>query len=29
LVRQGHSMLILSRQVGGLVDRFLASGRFA
>jgi pimeloyl-ACP methyl ester carboxylesterase len=29
LVRQGHSMLILSRQVGALVERFLAAGRFA
>ena len=29
LVRQGHSMLILSGQVGGLVERFLAAGRFA
>jgi pimeloyl-ACP methyl ester carboxylesterase len=29
LVRQGHSMLILSGQVGALVERFLASGRFA
>jgi len=29
LVRQGHSMLILSGQVGGLVGRFLAAGRFA
>ena len=29
LVRQGHSMLILSGQVCALVDRFLASGRFA
>lgn len=28
LVRQGHSMLILSGRVGELVDRFLASGRF-
>jgi pimeloyl-ACP methyl ester carboxylesterase len=29
LVRRGHSMLIMSGQVGGLVERFLASGRFA
>jgi pimeloyl-ACP methyl ester carboxylesterase len=29
LVRQGHSMLVVSRTVGDLVDRFLASGRFA
>jgi hypothetical protein len=29
LVRQGHSMLIVSGEVGALVDRFLASGRFA
>ncbi|HEV3008319.1 MAG TPA: alpha/beta hydrolase [Burkholderiales bacterium] len=29
LVRQGHSMLIMSTGVVGLVDRFLASGRFA
>jgi pimeloyl-ACP methyl ester carboxylesterase len=29
LVRLGHSMLILSRDVGALVERFLASGRFA
>lgn len=28
LVRQGHSMLFLSRRVGSLVGRFLASGRF-
>jgi pimeloyl-ACP methyl ester carboxylesterase len=28
LVRRGHSMLILSGQVGGLVERFLACGRF-
>jgi len=28
LVRRGHSMLIMSGQVGGLVERFLASGRF-
>jgi pimeloyl-ACP methyl ester carboxylesterase len=28
LVRQGHSMLIVSKSVGGLVGRFLASGRF-
>lgn len=28
LVRRGHSMLILSGQVGELVERFLASGRF-
>ena len=29
LVRQGHSMLIFSSRVCGLVDRFLRSGRFA
>ena len=29
LVRQGHSMLILSRRVGELVAGFLAAGRFA
>jgi pimeloyl-ACP methyl ester carboxylesterase len=29
LVRQGHSMLIVSGEVGALVDHFLASGRFA
>jgi pimeloyl-ACP methyl ester carboxylesterase len=29
LVRRGHSMLIMSGQVGELVERFLASGRFA
>jgi pimeloyl-ACP methyl ester carboxylesterase len=29
LVRQGHSMLIASRAVGGMVDRFLQSGRFS
>jgi hypothetical protein len=29
LVRQGHSMLIVSRQVCDLVGGFLASGRFA
>jgi len=29
LVRRGHSMLIVSRQVVGLVERLLASGRFA
>jgi len=29
LVRQGHSMLIVSGKVSGLVARFLASGRFA
>jgi hypothetical protein len=28
LVREGHSMLVLSRRVGDLVDRFLKSGRF-
>ena len=28
LVRSGHSMLILSGSVGGLVERFLTSGRF-
>ena len=29
LVRQAHSMLIVSGEVGRLVERFLASGRFA
>lgn len=29
LVRQGHSMLIVSGEVSRLVERFLASGRFA
>jgi len=29
LVRRGHSMLIVSADVGGLVERFLASGSFA
>jgi pimeloyl-ACP methyl ester carboxylesterase len=29
LVRQGHSMLVVSGEVGKLVGRFLASGRFA
>ena len=29
LVRQGHSMLIVSGAVGTLVERFFASGRFA
>jgi hypothetical protein len=29
LVRQGHSMLIVSGSVGALVERFFASGRFA
>jgi pimeloyl-ACP methyl ester carboxylesterase len=29
LVRHGHSMLVLSGEVGQLVDRFLACGRFA
>jgi pimeloyl-ACP methyl ester carboxylesterase len=29
LVRQGHSMLVVSREVGGLVRRFLAAGTFA
>jgi pimeloyl-ACP methyl ester carboxylesterase len=29
LVRQGHSMLIVSAEVGALVRRFLASGKFA
>jgi hypothetical protein len=29
LVPQGHSMLIVSGAVGGLVERFLASGQFA
>ena len=28
LVREGHSMLVLSRRVGDLIDRFLQSGRF-
>ena len=28
LVRAGHSMLVLSRSVGALIDRFLRSGRF-
>jgi pimeloyl-ACP methyl ester carboxylesterase len=28
LVREGHSMLVLSRRVGGLVAGFLTSGRF-
>jgi pimeloyl-ACP methyl ester carboxylesterase len=28
LVREGHSMLVLSRKVGDLVDRFLRAGRF-
>ncbi|HKU47466.1 MAG TPA: hypothetical protein VJQ58_11325, partial [Burkholderiales bacterium] len=28
LVRQGHSMLIASRAVGDMVDRFLQAGRF-
>jgi pimeloyl-ACP methyl ester carboxylesterase len=28
LVREGHSMLVLSRKVGALIDRFLRSGRF-
>ena len=28
LVREGHSMLVLSRTVGDLIDRFLNSGRF-
>ena len=28
LVREGHSMLVLSRRVGDLIDRFLHSGRF-
>jgi pimeloyl-ACP methyl ester carboxylesterase len=28
LVREGHSMLVLSRNVGDLIDRFLKSGRF-
>lgn len=29
VVRLGHSMLFLSGQVGGLIERFLAAGRFA
>ena len=29
LVRQGHSMLVVSGEVAGLVERFLARGRFA
>lgn len=29
LVRHGHSVLVVSREVGRLVDRFLAAGRFA
>lgn len=29
LVREGHSMLIVSREVGRLVERFLAAGSFA
>ena len=29
LVRQGHSMLVVSRRVGELSERFLAHGRFA
>ena len=29
LVRQGHSMLVVSGEVGELVERFLACGRFA
>jgi len=29
LVRRGHSMLVVSGQVGDLVDRFLESGKFA
>lgn len=29
LVRQGHSMLVVSGEVGNLVERFLACGRFA
>ena len=29
LVRQGHSMLIVSEAVGGLVGRFLSAGAFA
>lgn len=28
LVREGHSMLVLSRRVGDLIDRFFQSGRF-
>jgi pimeloyl-ACP methyl ester carboxylesterase len=28
LVREGHSMLVMSRTVGDLIDRFLQSGRF-
>ena len=29
LVREGHSMLVVSAEVGRLVDRFLQAGRFA
>jgi hypothetical protein len=29
LVRQGHSMLPVSRRVSGLVERFLRTGRFS
>jgi pimeloyl-ACP methyl ester carboxylesterase len=29
LVRQGHSLLIVSRQVAGQVERFMAAGSFA
>jgi hypothetical protein len=29
LVRQGHSMLVVSGEVASLVARFLAGGRFA
>jgi hypothetical protein len=29
LVRHGHSMLIVSGEVGGLVERFFQAGRFA
>jgi hypothetical protein len=28
-VRQGHSLLIVSRQVAGQVERFMAAGSFA
>jgi hypothetical protein len=28
LVREGHSMLVISRTVGDLIDRFLKSGHF-
>jgi hypothetical protein len=28
LVRQGHSMLVLSRRVGAMIAAFFAAGRF-